>query len=134
MRTGVKASPVNAVFLQHTNSCRPQGLGAAWPMSTSTGHIPQRWRWTPLGDPGNQQDSLQDLLNSLLTASLCRERTCNCQKGKTNHCLYIWSCHTSNMELKTVLPGCIFGCFSSKQDTQLAQGAQSEFLSEAVIL
>lgn len=34
----VRASPVNSVSLQHTNSCRPQALGAAWVMATSAGH------------------------------------------------------------------------------------------------
>ena len=91
-----------------------------------------------LHSSGKKQDDHQELPNSSLTTatrsspaypggsvqrkrnlSLWRQDCFRCQKRRTNHCLYIWSCHVLHLELKTALPGPTFCCFSCKQDAPL---------------
>lgn len=90
-----------------------------------------------LHSSGKKQHDHQELPNSLTTAtrsspahpggsvqrkqnlSLRRQNCFCCQKGRTKHCLYIWSRHVLHLELKTVLPGPIFCCFSCKEDAHL---------------
>lgn len=103
-----------------------------------------------LHSSGKKQDDHQELPNSLLTTAACsrpahpggsvqrkqnlslwRQGCFCCQKGRTNHCLYIWSCHVLHLELKTALPGPISCCFFYKQGAHL-QSPSTAYTKRAV--
>lgn len=104
-------------------------LPRRWRLPTAVS-IPPHWHKdipvSPrvLHSSGKKQDDHQELPNSTLTTATCsspahpggsvqrkwnlslwRQDCFRCQKGRTNHCLYIWNCHVLHLELKTTLPG-----------------------------
>lgn len=104
-------------------------LPRRWRLPTAVS-IPPHWHKdipvSPrvLHSSGKKQDDHQELPNSTLTTATCsspahpggsvqrkwnlslwRQDCFRCQKGRTNHCLYIWNCHVLHLELKTALPG-----------------------------
>lgn len=110
-----------------------------------------------LHSSGKKQDDHQELPDSMLTTATCsspahpggsvqrkwnsslwRQDCFRCQKGRTNHCLYIWNCHVLHLELKTTLPWPQFCCFPWSRThlcnppALLRQGQLSEFFSGVV--
>lgn len=139
----VRASPGNMASLQHTRTCKPGSkhrtqLGAFQEMKVcpavpikSQGHLCEPWSAVQVREETRLPPGASKFItNKYKLCYSCTSRkeysrdtefvlVGQCQKGRTQHCLYTWNFHILHLELKTTLPGFIFCCCFCKQDVHL---------------